>query len=116
MLALTLQRTSRSRTIALFVIVLIAAVTLPIFAPHPLTHLQQQLGQNAIKLRYIPSSLHPRWTLPVIAVIVACTTFFVRMDFPRLFFTFSITSFVMLAPSLLPSRLTQKSYGTAFPT
>jgi hypothetical protein len=75
LLALTLQRTSRSRTIALFIIVLIAAaaVTLPIFSPHPFTHLLQQLGQNAIKLRYIPPALHPRWTLPVFAVIVACT-------------------------------------------
>jgi hypothetical protein len=47
LLALTLQRTSRSRTIALFVIVLIAtaALTLPIFAPHAFTHLLQQLGQ-----------------------------------------------------------------------
>ena len=46
LLALTLQRTSRSRTIALFIIVLIAAaaVTLPIFSPHPFTHLLQQLG------------------------------------------------------------------------
>lgn len=100
LLALTLQRTSRSRTGALFVIVLIAAaaVTLPIFAPHAFTHLLQQLDQNAVKLRYIPSALHPRWTLPLLAVMVACTTFFVRMSFPRLLLTFGITSFVMLAP------------------
>ncbi|HTF63499.1 MAG TPA: hypothetical protein VK638_12415, partial [Edaphobacter sp.] len=100
LLALTLQRTSRSRTIALFVIVLIAAaaVTLPIFAPHPFAHLLQQLGQNAGKLRYIPSTLHPRWTLPVLAVILAGTAFVARMTLPRLFLTFSITSFVMLAP------------------
>ena len=31
-------------------------------------------------------------------MIVACAAFFVRLDFPRLFLTFSITSFVMLAP------------------
>jgi hypothetical protein len=107
LLALTLQRISRSRTIALFVIVLIAAaaVTLPIFAPHALTHLLQQLGQNATKLRYIPTALHPRWTLPLLAVIVACTTFFVHMNFPRLFLTFSITSFVMLAPFVVTFAL-----------
>jgi hypothetical protein len=100
LLALTLQRTSRSRTVALFVIVLIAAaaVTLPIFAPHPFTHLFQQLGQNAGKLRYVPNALHPRWTLPLLAVMVAGATFFARMNLPRLFLTFSITSFVMLAP------------------
>ncbi len=34
----------------------------------------------------------------MIAVMVACTTFFVRMNLPRLLLTFSITSFVMLAP------------------
>jgi hypothetical protein len=107
LLALTLQRTSRSRTIALFVIVLIAAaaVTLPIFAPHAFTRLLQQLGQNATKLRYIPSTLHPRWTLPVLAVIVACTSFFVRMSLPRLFLTLSITSFVMLAPFVITFAL-----------
>jgi uncharacterized membrane protein SirB2 len=107
LLALTLKRTSRSRAIALFVIVLIAAaaVTLPIFAPHAFTHLLQQLGQNAPKLRYIPTALHPRWTLPLLAVIVACTTFFVRMNFPRLFLTFSITSFVMLAPFVVTFAL-----------
>ena len=107
LLALTLQRTSRPRTIALFVTVLIAAaaVTLPIFAPHPFTHLLQQVGQNAGKLRYIPSALHARWTLPMLAVIVACTTFFARMNLPRLFLTFSITSLVMLAPFVVTFAL-----------
>ncbi|WP_433983813.1 hypothetical protein RBB78_24300 [Tunturiibacter empetritectus] len=107
MLALTLQRTSRSRTGALFVLVLIAAaaVTLPIFAPHTFTHLLQQLDQNAVKLRYIPSALHPRWTLPLLAVMAACTTFFVRMNLPRLLLTFSITSFVMLAPFVVTFAL-----------
>ena len=107
LLALTLQRTSRSRTLALFVIVLIAsaAVTLPIFAPHAFTHLLEQLDQNAAKLRFIPAALHPRVTLPLLAVIVACTTFFVRMNLPRLFLTFSITSFVMLAPFVVTFAL-----------
>ena len=107
LLALVLQRTSRSRAIALFAIVFIAAtaVTLPIFTPHVFTHLLQQLDQNARKLQYIPSALHPRWTLPVLAVIVACTTFFVRMNFQRLFLIFSITSFVMLAPFVVTYSL-----------
>lgn len=107
LLALTLQRTSRARTIALFAIVLIAAaaVTLPIFAPHAFTHLLQQLDQNAAKLRYIPTALHPRWTLPLLAVIIACTTFFVRMNLPRMFLTLSVTSFVMLAPFVVTFAL-----------
>ena len=49
--------------------------------------------------------LHPRWTLPLLAVIVACTTFFVRMNFPRLFLPFSITNFVMLAPFVVTFTL-----------
>ncbi len=100
LLALTLQRTSRSRTVVLFCIVLITAavVTLPIFAPHPITHLLQQLDQNATKLRYVPAALHPHWTLPLLALLLACVAFFVRMDLSRLFLTFSVTSFVMLAP------------------
>jgi hypothetical protein len=107
LLALTLQRTSRFRAVALFVVVLIAAgaVTLPVFAPHAFTHLLQQLDQNATKLRYIPTALHPGWTLPLLAMIVACTTFFVRMSFPRLLLTFSITSFVMLAPFVVSFAL-----------
>lgn len=100
LLSLTLQRTSRSRTVVLFIIVLIAAaaVTIPIFVPQAFTHLLQQLDQNAAKLRYIPSALHPRLLLPLLAVTVASTTFFVRMDIARLFLAFSITSFLMLAP------------------
>jgi hypothetical protein len=116
LLSLTLQRTSRSRTIALFVIVLIAAaaVTLPIFAPHAFTHLLQQLAQNAIKLRYIPSALHPQWTLPLLAVIVACTTFFVRMNLPRLLLNFSITSFIMLAPFVVTFALHSEKLRYSF--
>jgi hypothetical protein len=107
LLVLTLQRTSRSRTVALFCIVLIAAaaVTLPIFAPHPFTHLLQQLNQNARKLRYIPSALHPQSTLPLLALMVGCSAFFARMDLPRLFLTFSIASLAMLAPFVITFAL-----------
>jgi hypothetical protein len=100
LLALTLQRISRRRAALLFCIVLLAAatVTLPIFTPHPIAHLFQQLSQNATKLRYVPSALHPRWTLPLLALLIAAIAFFIRMDLPRLFLIFSVTSFVMLAP------------------
>jgi hypothetical protein len=48
LLALTLQRVSRSRAALLFVIVMMAAgiVTLPIFVPHPFAHLLLQLDEN----------------------------------------------------------------------
>jgi hypothetical protein len=100
LLALSLQRTSRVRTIASFAVVLAtaAAVTLPIFAPHPFFHLLLQLDQNATKLRYIPSVLHPHWTLPLLAVAAGCASFFVRMDLPRLFLSFCVTSLIVLAP------------------
>ena len=116
LLALTLQRTSRSRTIALFAIILLAAaaVTLPIFEPHPFPQLLQQLNQNAIKLRYIPSTLHPQQTLPLLAVVVACTAFFVRMDLPRLFLNFSIASFIMLAPFVATFALHSEKLRYAF--
>jgi hypothetical protein len=107
LLALTLRRVSRSRTNVLFIIVLLAAaaVTLPIFAPHAVTHLLQQLNQNAPKLRYIPTALHPVWTLPLIAIIVSCISALIGVTFSRLLLTFSVTSFVMLAPFVLSFAL-----------
>jgi hypothetical protein len=107
LLALTRQRTSRSRTIVLSAIVLLtaAAVTLPVFAPHPFPHLLQQLNQNARKLRFIPAALHPQWTLPLLAVMVACTSFWGRVNLPRIFLTWSIASFVMLAPFVVSFAL-----------
>ena len=107
LLALTLQRTSRSRTAALFLIVLLAAcaVTLPIVAPRPLPHLLQQLQQNSVKLRYIPATVHPQWTLPLLAILLSCSAFFVRMNLPNLFLNFSIASFVMLAPFVITFAL-----------
>ena len=100
LLALTLQLTSRLRACVLFFLVLLSAcaVTLPVLSPHPVARLLLQFHQNAIKLRYIPSAIHPQWTLPLLAILVACTAFFVRMDIPRLFLIFSAANFVMLAP------------------
>jgi hypothetical protein len=100
LLALTLQRSSRQRTVLLFTAILIAAaaITLPVFTPHPLSHLLQQLFQNGPKLRYIPTVLHPRGALPILALTAASSAFIVRMNLPRLFLIFSISTFVMLAP------------------
>ncbi len=116
LLALTMQRTSRFRTLVMFVVVLIAAaaITLPIFAPHPFTHLLQQLEQNSRKLRYIPAALYPQWTLPLLAMVTACSAFFVRMDLSRLFLNFSIASFVMLAPFVATFALHSDKLRYAF--
>ena len=116
LLALTLQSTSRSRTAVLFFIILLAAcaVTLPIFAPHPLPHLLQQLEQNSVKLRYIPAAVHPQWTLPLLAILLSCSAFFVRMDLPQLFLIFSVSSFVMLAPFVVTFALHAEQLRYAF--
>jgi len=116
LLALALQRASRVRVIALFVIVILAAciVTLPVFTPHPLIHLLHQLQQNSLKLRYIPNAIRPRWTLPLLAVLISCTAFFVRMNLPRLFLTFAAASFVMLAPFVITFALHSDKLRYAF--
>jgi hypothetical protein len=116
LLSLTLQRSSRLRAAVLFFLVLLAAcaVTLPVLAPHPLSRLLLQLQQNAIKLRYITSELHPQWTLPLLAILVACTAFFVRMDLPRLFLIFSAATFVMLAPFVVTFALHSDKLRYAF--
>jgi hypothetical protein len=116
LLALTLQRTSRSRAAALSFLILLAAcaVTLPVFAPHPLPHLLQQLEQNSIKLRYIPAAVHPQWTLPLLAILLSCSAFFVRINLPNLFLTFSIASFVMLAPFVVTFALHSNKLRYAF--
>jgi hypothetical protein len=100
LLSLTLQRSSRLRTALLFFLVLLStcAVTLPIFWRHPLSQLLLQLQQNAIKLRYIPTEIHPQWILPLLAILVASTAFWIRIDLPRLFLIFGAATFVMLAP------------------
>jgi hypothetical protein len=100
LLALTSQRTSRTRTALLFLLVLLAAcaVTLPIFAPHPFLNLLQQLQQNSLKLRYIPRAFHPQITLPLLAILVSCLSFFLPMNLPRLFLFFSVATFILLAP------------------
>ena len=116
LLAWMLQRTSRLRTVILFSAILSAAVavTIPIFPPHPFTHLLQQLEQNSVKLRYIPGELHPQWTLPLLATLVSCIAFRVRMDLPRLFLIFSISSFIMLVPFVATFALTSQILWYAF--
>jgi hypothetical protein len=100
LLAITSQRTSRTRTAMLFALVLLAAsaVTLPVFVPHPLPKLLGQLQQNALKLRYIPHALHPQISLPLLAILVSCLSFFLPMNLPRLFLLFSVATFILLAP------------------
>ncbi|WP_216843012.1 hypothetical protein [Granulicella sp. S190] len=107
LLALLLQRTTRSRAALLLIFVLItaSAVTLPVFTPHPATNLLHQLQQNSPKLRYIPSALHPQKTLPLLSALVACTAFFLRMDLPRFFLVFSAAAFVLLAPFVVTFAL-----------
>jgi hypothetical protein len=116
LLSLTLQRISRLRAAVLFFVVLLAAcaVTLPVLSPHPLSRLLLQLQQNAIKLRYIPSAVHPQWILPSLAIVVASIAFFVCMDLPRLFLIFSAATSVMLAPFVVTFALHSDKLRYAF--
>jgi hypothetical protein len=116
LLSLTLQRTSRLRTAILFFLVLLSAcaVTLPVFWRHPPSQLLLQLQQNAVKLRYIPIGIHPQWTLPLLAILVASTAFWVPMDLPRLFLSFSAATCVMLAPFVVTFALHSDKLRYAF--
>jgi hypothetical protein len=100
--AIALQRTTAGRAIfSMGVVVTVAAcITLPVFAPHPITRLMAQLYQNSTKLQYLPHSLHATWVLPALAALVSVTAFWVRMDVPRLYLIFGLASFVMLFPSV----------------
>ena len=116
LLALTSQRTSRARTVLLFLLVLLSAcaVTLPIFTPHPLPKLLEQLQQNALKLRYIPGPIHPQITLPLLAILVSCISFFLPMNLPRLFLFFSMATFILLAPFVVTFALYSSMLRYAF--
>lgn len=104
LLAFTRQQTSRSRTFGLFVVIFLAlaVVTLPILAPHPVSKLLLELNQTSVgKLHFISDALRPRWTLPLIATILASIAFFVRMDLPLLFLFLGAANFVILSPFVL---------------
>jgi hypothetical protein len=102
--ALLVQRaTPRQRLGLIFGVMVFAAlaVTLPVFAPHPVAHLMQQLGQQSYKMRYLPPSIHAPATLPILGALICCSAFFVRMDTPRLFLIFGLANLSMLGPSVL---------------
>jgi len=108
---LTLQQTTKRRAAILFGVIVAAftAITLPVFTPHPVAHLLQQLSQNSNKLRYLPPAMHSEWTLPLLGLAAICVSLFIRMDVPRLFLLFSISLFVVLAPPIFALALHQRA-------
>lgn len=116
LMALALQRTSRSRSWVMFITTLgaAAAITLPVFGSHPFQGLMQQLSQNAVKLRYIPSILHAELTLPLLAVSICCASFFIRMNLPRLFLILSSANLIVLAPFVATFALHSAKLGYSF--
>ena len=118
LLALALQRATRSRVFSLFSVTFLtsALITLPIFVPKPIPRLLLQLKQNSGKLHFISAAFHPEWTLPLIACLVALLSFRVRMDLPRLFLTFGAASLVMLGPSVITSVLHSGGYSAFYLT
>jgi|GEM_PF-3314033 len=101
--ALLLGRTTRARVVLFWGLILAtaAAVTLPVFMPHLITHLHSHISQNADKLLYLPTALHAERTLPVLALFMSCLSLFIRMDIQRLFLIFAACSSVVLAPPVL---------------
>jgi hypothetical protein len=70
-----------------------------VLAPNPLSRLMQELDQtSAGKLRYIPSAVHPRVVLPLLATAVSVVGVFIRMDLPRVFLLLSLSTLILLAP------------------
>ena len=101
--ALLLGRTTRTRVVLLFGVILATAtaLTLPVFTPHLITHLHSHISQNAGKLLYMPTAIHAERTLPALALLVSCLSFFIKMDIRRLFLIFSGCSAVVLVPPVL---------------
>jgi hypothetical protein len=86
----------------------------PIFTPHPFPKLLEQLQQNALKLRYIPRPIHPQISLPLLAILVSCVSFFLPMNLTRLFLFFSVATFILLAPFVATFALYSDKLRYAF--
>lgn len=101
LLAFTWQRTSRRRTLCLFAGVLVATTmaTLPVFLPHPISRLLAQLGQNADKFQALPGYL-PAKSLPPIAILVACISFFISVTLAHIYLISGIATLIMLLPPM----------------
>jgi hypothetical protein len=106
--ALALQRTGWRRALKFTagVIAVSLLVTLPVFAPHPVTRLLLQLNQNADKFDYLPSFLPPV-ALPLSALCIVCSSFFVRMTLPRVYLISGLATFVMVGPPMLSICIAQ---------
>jgi hypothetical protein len=97
------QRTDFRRAVILFATICVAAsaITLPVFFPHPLPHLLAQLSQGSGKLRYIPSYFHAQWTLPLLALLIASVSIFIRMNLKRFFLIFALSACVVVLPPIV---------------
>lgn len=100
-LAFTWQRTSWRRTLILFagVLTVTAMATLPVFAPHPISRLLNQLEQNADKFQALPAYL-PGKFLPPLAILVASVSFFVPITLARIYLISGIGTLIMLLPPM----------------
>jgi len=107
LLALTLQRSSRGRTAALFTVVTAtaAAVTLPVFTPHPLTRLLHQLMLTSSNVVTLPHSLHLVIILPLLALLILGSAFFLQMNLQCLSLLFALATVIILAPPAIAQAL-----------
>lgn len=76
LLAFGIRNGAAKRTILMIFVLLIAAcATLPVFLPHPVSGLAAQLAQNTDKLQFLPPFL-PAKLLTLLAFLVASLGFF----------------------------------------
>ncbi len=107
--ALTTQRRGVATAVKLLgaVLAVFTLVTLPVFLPHPLQRFGAQMSQNADKLQHLPPYI-PAATLPVVAIGIACISFFVQMTLVRVYLFTGLTSFFLIGP---PMAMTVRAEG-----
>ncbi len=100
--ALAIQRTRLQRALWMVggVLVTWSLVTFPVFSPHPVTKLIGQLNQNADKLRQLPQAF-AGITLPLLALLVASTSFLLHMNVRRVFLLAGAASLILVLPPMI---------------
>ena len=101
LLAFAVQRSSFRRGAILIgsVLVVFAAVTLPIFAPYPFARFFAQLHQNSDKTQLLPLYL-PAWSLVAAAFLLGAISFTTRMTVPKIYLFAGLSTSLMLLPPM----------------
>ena len=73
--------------------------TLPVFFPHPIARLLNQLGQNTDKFAKLPRFM-PSYLLAILALALASIGFFVRMNLARIYLLSGLATLIMVFPPM----------------